>query len=399
MAYQTLLATHMGTTSFKNWLAAHKELPLPPWTHVHASNPPPRREVLIEGVLRRGHVGLMSAKAKVGKTWLAVQLAVAVSLGGQWLGHQCAQGDALLIDPEMDSASLDTRFERVCGALGVDASEVDKHVSRWSLRGVTTKRGSPPTIADIADQIERVGEEFAVVIVDSASCLIDSGNGLDENSSLGVRGFFAHVNRIAEATGASVLLIHHQGKGLAGDREASDRARGSSVWMDAPDVVMSLVEVTPPSGEAGEFLDEGERALLLECAGIREFASFPPTHLIFGYPLHRVDEDGVTEGWRPQSSARRGGMAAARINAAKADARGSTCQAVLRTYLDAHPSTASLGGAEAARICSDAMGETVSAQTLKKYLCDSEGGIGCHQRSPKRWEVVRLDDKGSDAID
>ena len=151
------------------------------------------------------------------------------------------------------------RVSKVCRAVSIDPAEVEESTVRWSLRGVMKADGEPPTVADLAHDVEARCSfgDFALVVIDSASCLIEG----DENSSVDVRRFFAHVLRIARATGAAVLVVHHYGKTAAGDRDSIDRARGSSVWGDSPDAPLSLTEIFPKVGEL-----VGNRRLTLSVA-------------------------------------------------------------------------------------------------------------------------------------
>lgn len=294
-------------------LAEGESLLLPPWDSVRASDPPKRSPVLIHGVLRRGHVALLVGKAKSAKTWAAIECAVSVATGTPWLGFPCERGSVLYIDPELDRASLDVRFSKVCAALGVSSEEVDRNVVKWCLRGAPDA-----TTESLIHDLNVRGEEarFSLVVMDSASCFVEG----DENKSVDLRKFAAYVLRISAITGASVLLIHHMGKGDAGDRDSIERARGSSVWGDFPDAPLSLTEIFPKEGKPSDYLAEGERAFILEDSGLREFAGIEPKHLIFSYPAHRVDSEGITSEWMPKTSAARsrGGKQTAELKAAKA---------------------------------------------------------------------------------
>lgn len=303
---------------------------LPPWESVRASDPPKRNPPLIHGVVRRGHVMLLSGKGKGSKTWTAVQLGVAVATGGEWFGYECEQGDVLYIDPELDRKSLDNRFHEVAERMGAEQSEIDRRVKKWCLRGVLTARGDAPTIADLAhDAAARCAYgDFALVVVDSASCFIDG----DENAAGDVRRFFAYVLRIAERTGAAVLVVHHMGKGAKGDWDSIERSRGSSVWGDAPDAPLSLIEVFPPSGEVGDYLQDGERAFVLEDSGLREFPGIEPRHVIFDHPTHRVDMDGITDNWKAKSGQGDGGRESGKVRKAKAEADRLKDETLIASY-------------------------------------------------------------------
>lgn len=303
---------------------------LPSWDAVRASNPPKRNPPLIRGIVRLGHMMLITGKGKGSKTWTAVQLGVAVATGGEWFGYKCEQGGVLYCDPELDHKSLDNRFHEVAERMGADAAEIDRRVKKWCLRGVMTTKGEPPTIADLAhDVAARCNRgDFALVVIDSASCFIMG----DENASADVRKFFVHVLRIAESTGAAVLVVHHMGKGAKGDWDSIERSRGSSVWGDAPDAPLSLIEVFPPSGEPSDYLAEGERAFVLEDSGLREFPGIEPRHVIFDHPTHRVDADGITDNWKPKSGQQSGGRESSSIRKAKAEADRLRDETLIASY-------------------------------------------------------------------
>lgn len=362
------------------------KLLLPPWESVRAVDPPKRAPVLVEGVLRRGHVALLAGKAKTGKSWAAIQLAVAVATGGSWMGFPCAKGRVLYIDPEIDRPSLDQRFAKVCRALGEDAAEVEARVVKWCLRGVTTAKGEPPFIDDVAhDVAARCSRgDFDLVVVDSCSCFLRG----DENSSVDVHRFFAQVHRIVAATGAATFAVHHYGKGDAGDRSSIDRSRGSSVWGDSPDAPLSLTEILPKEGKPSDYLADRERALVLEDSGLREFAGIEPVHLVYRYPVHRLDEDGITKDWAPRASTARGGRKTAEGNRKKSEERRDRCIIALLAHMYAEGvGEEGIAANDAAEACTAALGETVKAPTLKKYVDESDA-LDVWQKSPRRWLVV-----------
>jgi len=357
---------------------------LPMWEPVRASDPPKRNPPLIGGVLRRGHVSLLAGKGKAGKSWAAIRLACDVATGGTWFGWPCGQGRVLYIDPEIHSPSLDNRFHAVCEAGGYDASTIDAAVLKWSLRGV---RGA--TIGAVANALAGgfKSGELALIIIDSASCFLAG----DENAAVEVRRFSASVLDIARHTGAAVLLVHHFGKGPAGDRDAGDRARGSSVWLDFPDAVLTVTEIFPPSGEQADHLGDGARAFVLDCPGVREFAAPEPRHVIFKYPLHRLDTDGISIDWKPSSSASRGGKAASETNKAKGRERADSCMLALASeFIRRGDACDGIPAGEAADVCSEALGHSVNPQTLKKYV-EASALFDVEQLRANRWQVVRSD--------
>lgn len=287
--------------------------PLPKWRAVNASDPPERNPILIPGILRKGHVAVLAGKGKVGKTQSAIQLAIAVATNGEWFGHRIASGGKVLhLDPECDAKSLDNRYSRACEVMGVDKAKIDERVFQWPLRGV-----EDVTIDKVLYNLENNSSygEFALIIIDSASIFVRG----DENSSVDVRRFSAKVMQIARVTGAAVWCVHHFGKAKDGDRSASDRARGSSAWLDFPDASLTLTETFAPNEE--ESLEPGEYGMILESGGLREFPRMEPVRLIFDGRTHRADTEGVTSDWTAWSSQRAGGKTTGAINKSRAEQR------------------------------------------------------------------------------
>lgn len=363
---------------------------LPRWAPVQAVDPPPRASVLIDGLLRRGHIGVLSGKAKVGKTWSAIELSVAVATGGMWFGRPCSRGHVLFADPEVDVASLNDRFARVCSTLGVDKSIIDESVFRWSLRGYLKANGEPPTAEDLAHDLRLavkrgdLDPDLSLIILDSVSSFLSG----DENDAKDVRRLFAYAHAMRAATGSSVVVVHHFGKSLDGDRDALSRSRGSSAWADCPDLVLTLTEVLPPNGEPGDYLMPGQRAVVLENPGNREFMGIEPVNLIWSYPVHVLDVDGLSAGWKPRSSQSKGGRKTGESNRSKSEQRATDCTlAIMSEFIVHGVPNDGLSASDAADICSERLGETVSPRTLKKYVEQSDH-LDVYQKSERRWFVV-----------
>ena len=72
---------------------------------------------LIEGMLRRGCSHLLTGKAGVGKTGLALQLSLAVASGKTWLDHPVTQGNVLFLCGEK-TTEVRGRFRATLDGLG-----------------------------------------------------------------------------------------------------------------------------------------------------------------------------------------------------------------------------------------------------------------------------------------
>ena len=140
---QFLIATNVGQPSYDDWIQWLQEQAddLPEFTNLSDVfvNPPPLAPELISGVLREGHKMLLSGPSKAGKSFMQIELAIAVAEGYNWLKFQCRQGKVLYINMEIDGASCIHRFIDVYRALGIEPRNLG-NIDIWNLRGADRRR-------------------------------------------------------------------------------------------------------------------------------------------------------------------------------------------------------------------------------------------------------------------
>ena len=92
---QYLIATNIGRKSWVDWLdfveGVSDELPDMVSLDIFKDNPPELPEELITGILRRGHKMLISGSSKAGKSFLLMELCIAIAEGKPWLSMQKRQ--------------------------------------------------------------------------------------------------------------------------------------------------------------------------------------------------------------------------------------------------------------------------------------------------------------------
>ena len=299
---------------------------------------------LISGVLRKGHVMILSGPSKSGKTYLLVELAVAVATGKEWLGRQCAKGRVLYIDGETERASALHRFSTVASTMGADPDAVHDGIALCSLRGETDDlQKLVPEIVEMAKD-----DELALLIIDPAYLFMEG----DENSAGDVRGFCKALIRIAEELGCSVVFAHHHSKGAKGDVAGEDRMSGSGVFARFPDAVVDLVKLVPSDGD--EALPERTTAWRFSFPALREFWGREPLNVLFdcsdGRPHHVVDVDGLADGMQPMTASRKGGMARAKqVKAATKEKEHDMCLTL--TVMEHYCTDGKIPTKEAMKLC------------------------------------------------
>ena len=264
----------------------------------YAKDPPPLPEELIEGVLRRGHKMLISGSSKAGKSFLLMELCIAVSEGLPWLKFPCRKGRVLYVNLEIDPASCVNRFLKIYEAMGLQPAHRDD-ILIWNLRGK-----AKPLDQLVAEINSRIREAHLDAVVIDPIYKVLAG---DENSASDMAAFCNQFDRICCETGCSVIYCHHHSKGGQGTKRAMDRASGSGVFARDPDAQLDIIELELDSETRKTAAPPGATGWRLECS-LREFRNFDPFEFWFDFPVHRPDGEGALRGMPAQGTYAAGRM-------------------------------------------------------------------------------------------
>ena len=258
-------------------------------------NTPPLPEPLIEGILRRGHKMLISGDSKAGKSFLLMELCIAIAEGRSWLGFPCRKGSVVYVNLEIDPASAAHRFLEIYEALGIRPQHPGD-ILIWNLRG-----RSLPLDKLVPGLIRRVRERPPDAVIFDPIYKVITG---DENSAADMGAFCNHFDRICEETGCAVIFCHHHSKGVQGLKRTIDRASGSGVFARDPDAQLDIIRLEPEAG-----LREGATAWRME-SSLREFPNIAPVNFWFEHPLHIPDDTGELAEAPAEGDVRRGARTA-----------------------------------------------------------------------------------------
>ncbi len=283
---QYLAATNIGRKSWVDWMdfveGVTDELPDMESLSAYKDAPPKLPEELIGGILRRGHKMLISGSSKAGKSFLLMELCVALAEGRPWLGFPCKKGRVLYVNLEIDPASAVNRFLKIYEALGIPPKNMDSIVL-WNLRGhaVPLDQLVPKLIRRVRDR------HFDAIIIDPIYKVITG----DENNASEMGAFCNQFDKICTATGCSAIYCHHHSKGAQGMKKAMDRASGSGVFARDPDAQLDMIQLELSEDIENNVRDGGATAWRLE-SSLREFPNIKPVNFWFEYPIHKVDANG-----------------------------------------------------------------------------------------------------------
>ncbi len=284
---QKLIGINMGRKNWMDWMdfaeGITDQLPEMRVSTEAYDHPLTVPEELIAGVLRRGHKMLISGSSKAGKSFLLMELAAAIGAGGTWLGFRCRKGKVLYINLEIDPASCEQRFVKICTMLGYRRQEME-NVIFWHLRGKAMPLDQ--LVPKLVRRVRNMGLD--AIIIDPIYKVITG----DENSASDMAAFCNQFDRICSETGCAAIYCHHHSKGAQGAKRAMDRASGSGVFARDPDAQLDMIELEMDETTRNWSAGSGVTAWRLECS-LREFPNFKPVNFWFRYPVHGVDQEGT----------------------------------------------------------------------------------------------------------
>lgn len=209
---------------------------------------PPRENILDPWLPMQG-LCMIHAPRGIGKTFLSLNIAVAVASGGQFLRWRAPQErGVLLLDGEMPGIVLQERLSYII------ASVDDEPTAPLTIITPDLQPSGMPNLIELEGQeaIEPYLKDISLVIVDNISTLCRGGRENEGESWLPVQEWALKLR----SRGISVLFIHHSGK--------AGQQRGTSRREDVLDTVISLkhpAEYRPDMGACFEVHFEKSRGI------------------------------------------------------------------------------------------------------------------------------------------
>jgi len=206
-------------------------------------------ECIVNNILRKGEVAILSGAPKGKKTWMGYDLALACLHGGYWLGlFHCYQCCVLYVDMECHEGTIRYRLDRLYTHHRWNnvppAKDEDLQIA--ALRTLGTGKTVAESVEKLVNTIWDCGADM--VIIDTASAFLPLE---DENANAEVNRAVGAIMAAAAKTEAAIMLIHHTPKNV-GNREVTDMAAGAGAFTRRPDTVLSVTtETLPPPAEIG----------------------------------------------------------------------------------------------------------------------------------------------------
>lgn len=233
---------------------------------------PKLRPAAVEGLLRRGETMNVIATTKTGKSWLVVDLALAMATGAEWLGlFPTVPGNVLIIDNELHRESSSDRIRKVAEARGIALADVRERVYVQNLRGC---------LQDVLSLRSYFGRfkpgQFALVIIDTLYRAYPEG--VSENDNAQMARVYNALDSYAGSLDCCFACIHHSSKGSQADKGVTDVGAGAGAQSRATDAHLVLRQ------------HEEEGVFVLDAA-VRSWAPLQPRCLRWEFPVWQPADD------------------------------------------------------------------------------------------------------------
>jgi hypothetical protein len=188
---------------------------------------PEQRRWLVQGLWAEQAVGIVGGEPKCCKSFLALDLAVAVASGTACLRRfpVAHKGRVLLYAAEDPLHVVRQRLDSICRVAGVCFDDLDVHV----ITAPTLRLDLPADRSRLHDTVAALAPRL--LVLDPFVRL----HRIDENASGEVAPLLAYLRDLQRRYALAVVVVHHARKG-AGNLRAGQALRGSSefhAWGDS----------------------------------------------------------------------------------------------------------------------------------------------------------------------
>jgi AAA domain len=204
---------------------------------------PERPVYVVDRLLERGTLGVLSGDTGAAKSIVASSLVKAAVNGEAWLDHETSIGRILVVDEENPDTLVRARLR----ALGVTNANRDR-LRYFGREGISIGDGGASD-AWLRSELDDYRPDLLVIDTLMAACDLE-----DTNSNSEAVRLMKHLRALAREFDCAVLLLHHERKRSKDNPSSSGQAMmGARQWAGQADLHMTLtvesdlIEDTVPS--------------------------------------------------------------------------------------------------------------------------------------------------------
>lgn len=181
---------------------------------------------IVKGLMDHGSMSVVYGPSNSGKTFFALDLVFHIAIAHQWRDRRVNGGAVLYLAAEGGNG-IANRIAALRDTFG--CCDVPFALRRAGL-DLLKPEADTRHVLKLAEEVEKRAP-LSVIVIDTLSRVIAGG---DENAASDMTAFIRNIDRIRQATGAHILIVHHTGK------DAAKGARGHSSLRAATDTEIEL---------------------------------------------------------------------------------------------------------------------------------------------------------------
>lgn len=185
-------------------------------------------EPIIEELIESGEMFALVGQSKAGKSLLALQMAVCVATGRDFLGRRVVRSRVYLANLEVSRKQYKKRLRHLCRTLGVSLDELRGWLFIDNMKGDSTDWQWLRDEAKLRDARLVMIDPFYQVF---------KGAETHEEDCLGAVDEMKHFQK----DGFTLGIVFHSPKGFSGDRQLIDMISGSSVLARFPESIFGIL--------------------------------------------------------------------------------------------------------------------------------------------------------------
>ena len=188
---------------------------------------------IVQGLLTANSMSVIYGDSNSGKTFFTIDIACAIALGNEWMGRKTEKGLVVFLATESPN-SVRTRLQAYQKHYGVTIEHFA--IVQAPVNFFNNAADCLGTIKLIQELEEKHGVKCRMVIGDTLARI---SAGANENSGEDMGPVMARFDKVREATGAHVNVIHHNGK---------DQAKGARGWSGIRAHIDTEIELAEKDG-------------------------------------------------------------------------------------------------------------------------------------------------------
>ena len=188
----------------------------------------PKPKAIVEGLLYESTVATFAANGGIGKTAIALDVALCMGTRRRFLGRHVAQGRVLFIAAEGINA-FNSRIEAWEQSRGIPVGSASSNIE--FVQGVTM---NPATLRELGRMHE--ASRYSLIVFDTSAALFNLAN---ENDNAEVSRLYGHLKRIRDLMpGTCVLVLAHTTEQVDARGRRTSKHRGASSFRNDSDTLI-----------------------------------------------------------------------------------------------------------------------------------------------------------------